>query len=347
MNQTAFLGEWWSEIWTGMPEFIQEEVTPFRTVEVYLKDEAALEEFERRIGGQLYHGKWTWYPPREYATWKDLRYVGGDGPRYPVYIISKGRWESRMTARSLDAMGVPYRIVVEPQEHDAYAAVIPREKILVLPFSNLGQGSIPARNWVWEHALHEGATRHWILDDNIQGFYRLNRNAKRLVLSGATFRAAEEFTDRWENVGLSGFQYESFAARRSKWPPFAMNTRVYSCILIRNDLPFRWRGRYNEDTDLSLRVLKSGLATLLFYAFLANKTATMRMTGGNTDELYKGDGRLKMALAEQHPDVTKVVWRWNRWQHYVDYTPFESIRLIPRGAAPSGQNEYGMRLEAV
>ena len=61
-------------------------------------------------------------------------------------------------------MGVPYRIVVEPQEFDNYAQYIDPSKILTLPFSNLGQGSIPARNWVWEHSIQEGHQRHWILD---------------------------------------------------------------------------------------------------------------------------------------------------------------------------------------
>ena len=45
-------------------------------------------------------------------------------PRHPIYVVSKGRWRRRTTARYLDRMGVPYRIVVEPQEREAYAAVI-------------------------------------------------------------------------------------------------------------------------------------------------------------------------------------------------------------------------------
>jgi hypothetical protein len=53
-------------------------------------------------------------------------------PEYPVYIVSKGRWDSRMTSRALEAMNVPYFIVVEEQERDAYAAVIDPAKILVL-----------------------------------------------------------------------------------------------------------------------------------------------------------------------------------------------------------------------
>jgi len=270
-------------------------------------------------------------------------------PTYPVYIISKGRWESRLTSKALEYMKVPYHIVIEPQEYEQYAAVIDPGKILVLPFSNLGQGSIPARNWVWEHSLSIGAKRHWILDDNIGGFYRLNRNMKLYVTYGAMFKAAEDFTDRYENVALSGFQYWMFAPRKVKLAPYFLNTRIYSCILIKNDLPYRWRGRYNEDTDLSLRALKDGLCTVLFYAFICDKTSTMTMKGGNTDELYKEDGRLKMAesLQEQHPDVTTITRKWGRWQHHVNYKPFKQNKLIKRNDVqiPEGVNNYGMTLQ--
>lgn len=79
----------------------------------------------------------------------------------------------------------------------------------------------------------------------------------------------------------------------------------------------------------------------------------MRMKGGNTDELYKQndqtDGRLLMAqsLQRQHPDVTKIKWKWGRWQHVVDYRPFKRNRLIKKKdiIIPEGINNYGMVLE--
>jgi hypothetical protein len=55
-----------------------------------------------------------------------------NNPQFPVYIISKARWESRLTSRALEAMGVPYRVVVEEQEWKHYAAVIDPAKVLVL-----------------------------------------------------------------------------------------------------------------------------------------------------------------------------------------------------------------------
>lgn len=267
-------------------------------------------------------------------------------PKYPVYIISKGRWESRLTSRALEYMKMPYHIVVEPQEYDNYAEVIDPEKIYVLPFSNLGQGSIPARNWVWEHSISIGAKRHWILDDNIECFARINRNAVIPVASGTIFKAAEDFVDRYTNVALAGFQYDFFAKTNYILPAFIVNTRIYSTILINNDIPYRWRGRYNEDTDLSLRALKDGWCTILFYAFIQHKSTTMTIKGGNTEELYKDDGRLKMAqsLQEQHPDVVKIGWRFNRWQHVVNYKPFRNNRLIRECTPKPEVNNYNMVL---
>jgi hypothetical protein len=268
-------------------------------------------------------------------------------PKYPIYIISKGRWEKRYTADAFEWMDVPYHIVVEPQEYERYVQYIDESKIYTLPFSNLGQGSIPARNWVWEHSVKAGHEKHWIIDDNIYFFYRLNKNLKIKCQSGGIFRAAEDFTDRFENVAISGFHYHMFANRRDKLPPFYSNTRVYSNLLIRNDIPYRWRGRYNEDTDLCLRVLKDGWCTILFLAFLAFKMPTLTMKGGNTDELYAGGGRYKMAesLYNQHPDIVKITRKWNRYQHHVDYSRFKKNKLIKKNITwPTGINNYGMKL---
>jgi len=273
-------------------------------------------------------------------------------PTYPVYVISKGRWANPLTAKALAARGVPFRLVVEPPEYARYAAAVGPRTVLTLPFADLGQGSIPARNWVWEHAAAAGAAWHWILDDNIRNFYYLTHNLKHCTTSGTTFHVIERFADRYANLALAGMQYEMFAPRRTKLPPVRLNTRIYSCILVRTDIPFRWRGRYNEDTDLSLRVLKAGWCTVLFNSFLCDKVRSMAMKGGNTDELYRKtaefDGRLAMAesLRAQHPDVVTVTRKWGRWQHHVDYRPFarNALRLRPGVVVPPGPDQFGMEL---
>lgn len=271
-------------------------------------------------------------------------------PKYPIYIPSKGRADIATTPRILDKMRVPYRLVVEEVEADAYFAHFDRNKVLVLPFSNLGQGSIPARNWIWEHAQLTDASRHWIFDDNIRCFYRLNFNRRIPVSSGTIFRCVEDFTDRYDNVAFSGLNNLAFAPdREPDIPPFALNTRIYSMTLINTAMSYRWRGRYNEDTDICLRALKDGWCTIQFNAFLGDKATTMKMKGGNTDNVYNtGDNRRAFAesLAEQHPDVVSVTWKFDRWHHQVDYAPFKRNRLTyKKDIVPTAQaNEYGMVL---
>ena len=130
-------------------------------------------------------------------------------------------------------------------------------------------------------------------------------------------------------------------------PPFVVGTRIYSCNLIRNDTPFRWRGRYNEDTDLSLRMLKAGWQTVQFNAFLQYKVTTQTIGGGNTEAFYAEEGTMPKSqmLVDMHPDVARVVWRFGRWHHHVDYRRFKTIPLIKREDwAPPDENPYKMRL---
>ena len=270
--------------------------------------------------------------------------------KYPIYIISKGRHESRLTSKTLEYMKLPYNIVIEPQEYDNYASVISPDKILVLPFSNLGQGSIPARNWCWEHSILAGHKRHWLMDDNINLFFRLNKNMKIPVADGTIFKCMEDFTDRFKKVSFTGPNYFMFASRKSgSIKPYLLNTRVYSCTLINNDLPYRWRGKYNEDTDICLRALKDDYRTILFSAFLQGKATTMTLKGGNTDEVYiDGDNRLKFAqsLKEQHPDLVEITKKFGRFHHQVNYKPFKKNKLIRKEGITikEGVNNYGMEL---
>lgn len=270
-------------------------------------------------------------------------------PEYPLFIPSKGRWESRLTAKHLMKMNVPFRMVVEPQEYDNYAAVVGEKRLLVLDMSykdrydacdghgmTKSKGSGPARNFIWDTAQKEGYAWHWIMDDNIRGFYYLNNNLKVPAGDGTIFRCMEHFVKQYQNISMAGPHYEMFVPRKVKVKPFILNTRIYSCNLIRTDVPYRWRGRYNEDTILSIDMLKDGWCTVLFNAFLQDKQTTQTMKGGNTDDVYK-DGTFDKSkmLEDLFPDIAKVVWRFNRVHHYVNYKKaFSENRLIKKDDKP-------------
>lgn len=270
--------------------------------------------------------------------------------KYPFYIISKGRWKKPLTAMSLDEMGVAYKIVVEPKEYGEYSKIIDKKKIICLDenLSEQGCGSIPVRNWVWEHSISEGYERHWLLDDNILGFQRLNRNTRYKVLCDSIFIATENFVDRYENIAFAGFEYRQFGggARRPK-PPFKLNYRVYSTTLINNSLPYRWRGKFNEDTDICIRALKDGWVTVTFNCFLQNKIATNTMKGGNHDLYQNTNNRLEFveSLYNQHPDIVKKVFRYGRWHHEVDYSNFKQKLIFKKDVVLKDEiNEFGMKL---
>lgn len=271
--------------------------------------------------------------------------------RYPVYVISKGRHDCCLTARFLLRDKTPFRLVVEPQEYDLYAKEFSRDLILTLPFSNLGLGSIPARNWVWEHSKSEGHGRHWILDDNIYWISHMWKARRIQCNASIAFSTSEDFVDRYENVAIAGLNYEMFVIPRTGVnQPFVRNVHVYSCLLIKNDVPYRWRGRYNEDTDICLQVLSGGWCTVLINAFLIKKVQTMTMKGGNMSTLYQGDGRLRMArsLERVWPGVVETKRRFQRPQHVIKgaWKYFDTPLKLKQDADLTPK-DYGIELRQV
>ena len=314
------------------PKFENEDLRPSKTAIINFATELDYYSFLDSNNLQK-SGSSYWLPTQSKASVSGLYWIGGARKtKYPIYIISKGRFKKTLTADALEWAGMEYKIVVEPQEFDEYAKKIPDEKIIKLPFSNLGLGSIPARNFVFEHSLNLGHKKHWILDDNIKGFYFFNHNLKIKVKDATPFVAVENMSDKFLNAHICGMQYDFFILRKNgSIPPYCVNKRVYSCILIDNSIPHRWRGRYNEDTDLCLRVLKSGACTILVNAFCCGKQETMSMSGGNTDDLYKIDGgRQDMTnhLIAQHPDCVGAHQRWGRVTHKVDYSAWADNDLV-------------------
>jgi hypothetical protein len=110
-----------------------------------------------------------------------------------------------------------------------------------------------------------------------------------------------------------------------------------------------------------------------FNAFLQNKATTQTIKGGNTDEFYhkeigidektgeaikvddlKVEGKYNSygtlakskMLVDMHPDVATMVWKFGRWHHYVDYTPFKKNKLKFKSGVEikKGVNEYGLKL---
>jgi hypothetical protein len=272
--------------------------------------------------------------------------------KYPIFIPSKGRYDKNITARSFDMIGVDYKLVVEPQEYDKYASKVKKEKLLVTPHSD--KGLTVTRNWIWDYAESLGVERFWTFDDNIYHMYRLNNNIKYRVLDGTILGVIEQFVERYENVPLAGMNYNSFCKHTDPLPPYYLNTRIYSNMLIQTGLKdnngnkVRNKLYFNDDTDLCLRVLKIGYCIIQFNAFLIDKEVTMRHDGGMTEAYKSTENRREFAeeLKLAHPDVVNITEKFGRIHHQVDYTPFKANRLIRKAGIDikRGVNNFGMKL---
>lgn len=249
-------------------------------------------------------------------------------PIYPVYIISKGRAYNPLTAKLLENSSIDYLIAVEPQEKDEYVKVLGEHRVLVLPFSNLGLGSYPARNFCWEHAKSNGYKYHWLFDDNIQCWKKwINGKRKSIEDLKPAFLYVENYAKK-THYDILGFEEPNFVVKPPK-KPFKHNCHVYSAMLIKNELPYRWRLKYNEDVDLCLQVLHNKGTTASCIYYMADKVSTSaKMKGGNQTELYQGNKAEKNLLKAKMleavwPQYAKTVIRFNRHHHLVDWKVFK------------------------
>lgn len=361
---TPLTNKYWSD-YLGMPEYISSDLNGYHHITVHFRNSELFSEFLTKIDQTVTDiTKFIWYPKMDWVPRLDYVWESDVQQQFPIYIISKGRWETSYTVKNLNWMGITnYYVIVEEQEYNNYVNSLGPEHILILDKSfqenydtcdpegdemGLPVGSGAARNFGWEHSIKNGYKYHWMMDDNIFAFYRLNNNLAYRVKSGAFFKAMEDFVLRYDNIAMAGPQYTKFIPYKSYRKPLEWNTRLYSCNFIRNDVPFRWRCRYNEDTDLSLRMLKAGYSTVQFVPFLQDKATTQTVKGGNTSEIYHvGTGVKSRALARLHPDVTEVVYKYHRVHHQVNYTKFinNNPKLRDDAIIPNeGENEYGLNL---
>lgn len=233
--------------------------------------------------------------------------------KYPVYIPSKGRSESCLTADILQSENIDFNIVVEPQDADGYIDIYGADKCLIMEHNDYGIAY--ARNWIKKHSTDRGEGFHWQIDDNIKSFRVRRNNKNQKIEAGYCLTEVERYNDAHCNIGISGLCHTAFAF--SHKTDYGFNKQVYSCVLVRNELPLWWRDGLVEDTDYSLQVLTLGdnnWCTVLFHRLLIEKAKTMSMKGGNTEIEYSENGRLirSLGLQKQWPGAFKISKQYGR-----------------------------------
>lgn len=356
----------WKKTWEGQPHFVNQDVEAYSVIRFFFDEELYDTDYiadllEQKVTDSTTS---TWFPKQDIVGAESyLRVIGGSSEtHFPVYVISKGRHDCCLTSEYLDMCEVKHYVVVEEHQKQDYMQTVgqsPYVTILTIPQRFFDEyetlvdfddktGPGAARNFCWWHSKQMGYYGHHVLDDNMRGFHMLSDNCKIKVRTGAFIRAMEEHFMAFDNLAMGGPCYTNFAPKNENRGCHIFNTRIYSWIMIRNDLwdkGFRWRGRTNEDTILSLDVLKAGWATIQYYIYLQNKIATQSLGGGNTEEFYAKEGTLRKSqlLVDVHPDVSQLKYKFGRIHHEVNYRPFagNDPQFHPE-RLQQGTNDYGM-----
>lgn len=70
----------WEKEWQGMPEFIQDDLIPFKTISIYFKDELSVKIFSKLVGQIITKDigksiRSIWYPKVLVDSWSKRRYI--------------------------------------------------------------------------------------------------------------------------------------------------------------------------------------------------------------------------------------------------------------------------------
>lgn len=200
--------------------------------------------------------------------------------KYPIYIPSRGRFDNALTAPMLAKFGIPFFLVVEDKEYDAYAKYFPKSHLLKLDGSDYGDVSV-ARNFIKSHAMQNGHQYHWQMDDDIAGLMMVKN---RIVLSENSIEilsSAEQFVDEYLNIGMAGFGSSVFGKLATQ--PYGINKFAYTLFLLRSNTPHQFTRATEEDLDYNLQLLTDKWCTVQFNCYLFKWATTGTRKGGYTD----------------------------------------------------------------
>ena len=236
--------------------------------------------------------------------------------KYPIFIISYNRAKNHLTAKHLASWGVKHYMVVHKDQLADYKKYMTEEMKTYttflefddsykfkyetcdnIPHSVKNAGSGAERNFAWDYAKDVLKTKaHWLMDDNMGFYYIAGITAKNVYVRKSCnkdvfyklFKNGEDFFDRYSNLMMIELTASEMCISKMR-VSYALNTRCFSCNLIWNDMPIRWRGRYNEDVILSTDIMVAGYCIASYRGgVLKHKQSTRNAIGGN-HAVQKGD----------------------------------------------------------
>lgn len=333
--------------------------------------------FFRNVEGELVE-RTAWVPPN-YTPSCSKDFHATHGMNFNMYIPSYERAGSALTVDMLERFGCKnWYLAVDPSQYQKYKAVYGMERIIVrdpsfrqtsmldmvssIKSPDYMHGTAGIYNFLLAFSRSMGESHYWTIDDDMLGlamkakkgdesmkpgevydkdnYYRCSNIKEEYGFKFKDFmNSIEELTKKVRNPGFVGL--EKFGIVFSLPVMWKLGTRVYSFYLSSNKTQINHLGQHNNDVVTSLELSKHGFVNMLFEGISYNSGATQ--AGGGLTEVYKRFGTLDKSkvLARAQPNYAKISETYSRIHHKVDYTGYNSQRLVGAPLDPAALNYWG------
>ena len=201
----------------------------------------------------------------------------------PIYVVSKGRPTSS-TCKLLTEAGLDFTLVVEEPEAEDYARW--ESKLVVM--SKTDQGNAYARQTALDHARESEIKYIWMLDDDIEAFYKTEKKRNVPVSCDQALAGAEGLLCGIDRIGIAGLEYQQFAWSAKRAMKFYSYCDVV--VYLNTDVPVNYDTsfRLKVDRDYAISVLSAGYLTakVNMYSFQAPKYGS---NSGGCKEDYENE----------------------------------------------------------
>lgn len=227
---------------------------------------------------------------------------------WPIYVCSKARPHDRhiSTMRLLRDAGVPFNLVVEPQDAAVYEEAWPDAVVLVLPEND--RGLAYCRNFVIQHAASAGHAWVWVMDDDVKRFCKqIGKKAVTVPVNDLLAEAeaaAVKYTDLpFMQIGLSYVQ-NVWSAKTTVRLNGPMDVVVAFHVAALGGFRYDETLSLKSDREFTLRLLGLGYCNVTLTT-LGFDCPTNGSNAGGLQDVYRAgvEAECVQRLATMYPGV--------------------------------------------
>lgn len=224
-----------------------------------------------------------------------------------ICVPSKGRATlfAKKTLKVLEHTETPFRVFVEPQEIEVYAAVMPRLNLVSIGEANQGLGY--ALNFIREYALSRDIQMVWKMDDDVHNWYDCPRVKPKKRQAEAlddcvrnVARIKKRVGDSLAGISFGNKFFHTYADGYSHVGKMFETTYMVdpTCWLT----PLATRG-YHEEFVASAHIITQGKLSLRYAALAWDADLSIASGGLQSFDRVKEQRKYFAVLAKAHPEL--------------------------------------------